>query len=84
MKTTNFRLFSFRDRVIFVLENIYNLHKKKIENKKKIYLKNWGFSQLRMCVTPSPLIFNPVFMDDAQCAETNEKSIFRFLFFELS
>ena len=30
------------------------------------------------------LSFDPVFMDDAQCAKTNEKSIFRFLFFELS
>ena len=28
--------------------------------------------------------FDPVLMDDAQCNETNEKSVFRFLFFELS
>ena len=28
---------------------------------------------------PSPLSFDPVFMDDAKCAETNEKSIFKFL-----
>ena len=34
--------------------------------------------------TPAPLSFDPIFMDDAQCAETNEKSIFRFLFFKLS
>ena len=27
-----------------------------------------------------PLSFDPIFMEDAQCAETNEKSIFRFLF----
>ena len=31
-----------------------------------------------------PLSFDPIFMEDAQCAETNEKSIFPFLFFELS
>ena len=31
--------------------------------------------------TPPPS-FDPVFIDDAQCAETNEKSIFRFSFFE--
>ena len=29
---------------------------------------------------PLPLSFAPVFMKDAQCAESNEKSIFRFLF----
>ena len=29
------------------------------------------------------LSFDPIFMEDAQCAETNEKSIFRFLFFKL-
>ena len=31
--------------------------------------------------TPAPLSFDPVVIDDAQCAETNEKYIFRFLFF---
>ena len=30
----------------------------------------------------TPLSFDPAFMDDAQCAETKEKSIFRFLFFK--
>ena len=30
-----------------------------------------------------PLSFDPTFMKDGQCAESNEKSIFRFLFFEL-
>ena len=29
---------------------------------------------------PPPLNFDPVFMDDAQCAETNEKSIYDFYF----
>ena len=35
--------------------------------------------------TPSSptLSFAPILMEDAQYAETNEKSIFRFLFFEL-
>ena len=32
---------------------------------------------------PPPLSFDPIFMKDAECAESNEKSIFRFLFFEL-
>ena len=32
---------------------------------------------------PPPINFDPTFMKDAQCAETNEKTIFRFLFFEL-
>ena len=31
-----------------------------------------------------PLSFAPIFMKDAQCVESNKKSIFRFLFFELS
>ena len=35
--------------------------------------------------TPPPFLsFDPTVMKDAQCAETNEKSIFQFLFFELS
>jgi len=33
--------------------------------------------------TPLPLSFDPTLMKDAQCAETNEKLIFRFLFMEL-
>ena len=32
----------------------------------------------------TPVSFDPVFMKDAECAETNKKSIFRFMFFELS
>ena len=35
-----------------------------------------GISQLRICrpLFPAPpLSFHPVFMDDARCAETNEK-----------
>ena len=28
-----------------------------------------------------PLSFDPIFMEDAQCAETNKNSIFRFLRF---
>ena len=32
----------------------------------------------------TPLSFASIFMKDAQGAESNEKSIFRFLFFELS
>ena len=43
-------------------------------------------SQVRIC-RPPPLSFYPISMEDAQCADTNEKLIFRlfqFLFFELS
>ena len=50
-------------------------------NQRSIY--TWAFSQVRKC-RPPPLSFDPVFMEDAQCAETNEKLIFRFIFFELS
>ena len=45
-----------------------------------------GFFPTKDRQTPH-LSFDPVFMDDAQCAETNENSIFRFfryLFFKLS
>ena len=31
-----------------------------------------------------PFSFSPIIMKDAKCVESNEKSIFRFLFFELS
>ena len=42
-----------------------------------------GFSQQKICRS-LPLSFSPILMEDArQCAESNEKSIFRFLFFEL-
>ena len=34
--------------------------------------------------TPPPLSFDSVFMDNAQCAEMNGKSIFRFLLFLFS
>ena len=46
-------------------------------------------SQVRICTytpSPSPLLHlrsGPIFMEDAHIAESNEKSIFRFLFFEL-
>ena len=45
-----------------------------------------GHVPTRICrpPRPSPLSFYPIFMGDAECAETNEKSIFRFLFYELS
>ena len=47
----------------------------------------FGFFPSRDMHTPhSPVSFDPVFdffADDAQYAETNKKSIFRFLFFEL-
>ena len=39
-----------------------------------------ALSQVRIC---SPLRNGQIFMKDAQCAETNEKLIFRFLLFEL-
>ena len=39
-----------------------------------------GISQLRIC-RPPPLSFDPVLMEDAQCAETNKKSVNLFLFF---
>ena len=41
-----------------------------------------GYFPTKDMKTPPLLSFDPVFMDDAQCAETNEKSIFRFLFFD--
>ena len=31
---------------------------------------------------PLPLSFDPVFMEDVQCAETNGKSIFQFFYFQ--
>ena len=37
-----------------------------------------------MQTPPSPLSFDSIFIEGAQCAETNEKLIFQFLFFELS
>ena len=37
-----------------------------------------------MQIPPLPLCFAPVLIKDLQCAELNEKSIFRSLFFELS
>ena len=48
---------------------------------------NMDFSQLRMGIPPfppPPLSFDPVFKKDAECAVTNEKLTFRFVFFELS
>ena len=42
-----------------------------------------AFSQLRICRLHL-VSFDPVFMNDAERAEMNEKSILRFLFFELS
>ena len=47
-----------------------------------ITLKLFGIFPTKDMQTLHPLSFDPVFMDDAQCAETNEKLIFRFLFFE--
>ena len=49
------------------------------------YIDYLGFFPTKDMQTPSHprLSFDPVFMDDALCAETNEKSIFRFLFLEL-
>ena len=41
-----------------------------------------ALSQQRIC--RPPLSFDSIFMNDAQCAESNEKSIFWFLFSELS
>ena len=38
-----------------------------------------GFFPTKYMQTP-PISFDPVFMDDAKCAETNEKSIFQFYF----
>ena len=49
----------------------------------KTFRRNFGFFPIRICsfLTHS---FAPILMEDAQCAESNEKSVFRFLFFELS
>ena len=41
-----------------------------------------GLSQVRIC-RPPPLSFAPIFMKDVHSAESNEKYIFRYLFFEL-
>ena len=41
----------------------------------------WALSQVRIC--RHPLSFAPIFIKDAHSAESNEKSIFLFLFFEL-
>ena len=38
-------------------------------------------SQVKIC-RPPPLKSDQIFMKDAECAETNEKSIFPFLFSE--
>ena len=35
-------------------------------------------SQLRICRLPTPLRSGHLYIKDAQCAETNEKSYFRF------
>ena len=43
-----------------------------------------ALSQLRIVRPLPPLSFEPTAMKDAQCAETNEKFISRFLFLELS
>ena len=62
--------------------------KNKIKNSSETYGKkifwlrpNEGYAD------PLPLSFDPTFLEDAQCAEMNEKTIFRllrFLFLELS
>ena len=41
-----------------------------------------GFSQLRI-YRPPPLRNGPILIEDTQCSETKEKSILRFLIFEL-
>ena len=47
-------------------------------------LRKFGFFPTKgMQTTPLPLRIAPIFMKDAHSAESNEKSIFRFLFFEL-
>ena len=43
----------------------------------------WYFPAEDIQTSPT-LSFAPVLIEDAQCAESNEKSIFRFLFSELS
>ena len=47
----------------------------------KTQKKKTNFSQLRICRSPPPLRNGPIFLKDANSAESNEKSIFRFLFF---
>ena len=47
------------------------------------FLQHRALSHIRIC-RPPPLSFDPTFMKYAQCAESKEKSILRFLFFELS
>ena len=53
------------------------------ENRKK----KLGFSLLRICTSPPPpLSFDPVFMDDGECAVwygKNYEKILQFIFFEL-
>ena len=43
----------------------------------------WGFFPTNDMQAPSPLRSGNICMKDAHSAESNEKSIFRFLFFEL-
>ena len=42
-----------------------------------------GFFQTKDMHDPPPLSLAPILMEDLKCAQSNEKSIFRFLFFEL-
>ena len=53
-----------------------------VNSKDKIELSVLTLCQVRM-VVPPPLRNGRIFMKAAECAETNEKSIFRFLVFEI-
>ena len=89
-RTTRLKLESHRDRSeLLICNNVaekFLPHSERLNNYKKNSYAWAALSQLRICRTPS-LSFDPTFMKDAQCAETNEKTIFRllrFIFLKLS
>ena len=52
----------------------------KMRSMVSLWIRLLALSQVRIC-RPPHLSFDPIFMEDAQCAETNEQSIFRSIFF---
>ena len=78
-RTLRIFFFSQMDR-FFLFLNDYISENKNCQNR-KIYFQD--LFQLRICQPPPsapPFRISPIFMIDAHSAESNEKSIFRFLF----
>ena len=63
-----------KPRFIFNIDNKFCINKFVVSLPSRKHLVSGGSTLLS---------FDLVFTDDAQCTETNKKSIFRFLFFEL-